>query len=441
MSALAQILLTRGKSISGSDLVENDITKNLQKMGAKIYLGHSEDYLSPQTQNVVINAAITDKNPEVKKAKKLRIPIITRGELLGQMMDEKIGIAVTGTHGKTTTSSLLAYIFERARLKPTFCVGGEVGNIGSHAQDGSGKYFIAETCEYKRFFADIHPYIAVITNIEEDHLDYYKDLEDIKSAFTDFTGNIKEEGMLVACFDDENVIEVTDNFSGKVLSYGISGENLNYRADNIRVEENIQKFNIYKNGSDLGEFEISIPGVHSILNSVAATAVALECGIKIGVIKESIAHFNGAERRMETKGEVAGVLVIDDYAHHPTEIQTTLQAIKSFYPKRKLWCIFQPHQHSRTRILLNNFVSSLLEADEVIVPKIYPVRDTVEDIASVSGEDLINLIKKKGKSAKYIPEFKDVVKYLKENAKENDIIVTMGAGPVNEIGEIYLNIE
>lgn len=441
MSALAQILALRGNKVSGSDLIENPITDNLKKIGVKVYTGHKKEYLSPDTEMVVVSAAISDKNPEISEAKKLGIPIITRGELLGQMMDEKEGIAITGTHGKTTTSSLISQIFEDANLKPTIAIGGEVGSTGSNAKEGNGKYFIAETCEYKRFFADIRPAIAVITNIEEDHLDYYKDLDDIKSAFSDFTKNIKDNGLLVACFDDENTREIADTFDGKVISYGISSDDLNYRADNIRIEENVQKFNVHKNGSDLGEFQMQVPGIHSILNSLAAITVALECGIKLGVIKESIAKFTGAVRRMETKGKRGEVLVIDDYAHHPTEIQATLQAIRSFYPKRKICCVFQPHQHSRTRILLNNFVDALTEADEIIIPKIYPVRDTAEDIASVSGENLADLLKKKGKPAKYIPDFKDVVSYLKDHASGNDIVITMGAGPVNQVGEKYLNIE
>ncbi len=441
MGALAQILASRGEKISGSDLVENDLTKKLQKMGAKVYLGHKKEYLSPETENVVVSAAITEKNPEYKEAQKLGIPILTRGELLGKMMDEKVGIAITGTHGKTTVSSMISHIFEDEGLDPTIAVGGEVRNIGGNAKDGKGKYFIAETCEYKRFFADIHPHIAVITNIEEDHLDYYKDLDDIKSAFSDFTNNIKEGGTLVVCFDDENAKETAENFNEKVISYGISNENLNYRADDIRIEENVQKFRVYKNGSDLGDFEIIIPGLHSILNALAAIAVSLECGVKLGTIKESVARFEGALRRMQTKGEKDGILVIDDYAHHPTEIQTTLRGIKSFYPKRKIWCVFQPHQHSRTRLLLDNFVDSLLEADKIIIPKIYPVRDTREDIESISGDTLTKLLTQKGKSAAYIPEFKEVVTFLEQNASENDIIVTMGAGPVNQVGEMYLNIE
>lgn len=441
MSALAQIQLERGNAVSGSDIEKNELTKKLGSLGAKVYIGHDEKNVRGGIDLVVVSAAIPSKNPEVSKANSLKIPVITRGELLGRMMEEKKGIAVTGTHGKTTTSSLISYIFEKARLKPTFVVGGEVPNIGSHAANGKGEFFIAETCEYKRFFKDIHPDIAVITNIEEDHLDYYTDLKDIMSAFTDFTGNIREGGMLVACYDDESTREVSESFNGKVISYGISGRSLNYSASEIKVEENIQKFRVHKNGSDLGEFELRIPGIHSILNALAAIVVALECGVPLGVIKESLRSFNGATRRMETKGEKDGVLVIDDYAHHPTEIQATLQALRSFYPKRKIWCIFQPHQHSRTRMLLDNFVSALLEADEVIVPKIYPVRDTKEDIASVSGEDLVNLLKGRGKSANYIPEFNDVVTFIKKNLKEKDLVVTMGAGPVNNIAEMYLNIE
>lgn len=441
MSALAQILLERGNAVSGSDIEENELTETLKRHGAKIYKGHKEGNVSPGIDCVVVSAAINQKNPEIKNAKKLKIPVITRGEMLGKLMEEKKGIAITGTHGKTTTSSLISFIFENAKLNPTFVVGGEVANMGSHVKNGKGEYFIAETCEYKRFFSDIHPLVAVITNIEEDHLDYYDDLKDIVSAFTDFTGNIREGGMLVACFDDEATRQVATNFNGRVVSYGISGNELNYVASNIRIEEGTQKFTCHKNGSDLGEFKIKVPGIHSILNALAAIAVSLECAVPLGKIKESLCVFDGAARRMDVRGEKDGILVIDDYAHHPTEIQATLQAIKSFYPKRKVWCIFQPHQHSRTRILLDNFVSALTEADEIIVPKIYPVRDTKEDIASVSGDTLVKLLKKKGKAAQYIPEFDDAAVSIRKNAKEGDIIVTMGAGPVNKVGEMYLNIE
>lgn len=439
MSGLAQILLERGNRVSGSDLVANENTEKLKKLGAKTYKGHKAEQLSEKTDFVIISAAIEGDNPEYQRALRLGIPILTRGQLLGKLMSEKEGIAVTGTHGKTTTSSLIAHIFEGAELDPTIAVGGEVRNIGGHAKNGKGKYFIAEACEYKRFFLDIHPSIAVITNIEEDHLDYYKDLEDIKSAFSDFAGNVKTGGMLVACFEDENAREIAGNYGGKVISYGFS--DANYVAKDIKVENGLQKFNVAKNGTDLGEFTLTIPGVHTILNSMAAIAVALECGIKLKIIKESIANFAGAARRMQARGEKNGVLVIDDYAHHPTEIQTTLQAIKSFYPKRRLICVFQPHQHSRTRMLLDNFASALQDADKVIIPKIYAVRDTKEDIESVSGETLAKRLQKKGKGAKYIPEFKDVVSELEKSCKENDIIVTMGAGSVNKVAELYLNIE
>ncbi len=439
MSALAAILLERGNAISGSDLVSNEITEKLRKSGAKIYKGHEAKHLPDNTDIVVISGAIPENNPECIKAMQLNLPILSRGELLGQIMDRATGIAVAGTHGKTTTASLIAEIFEKAKKDPTIAIGGEVRNVGSHAKNGQGKYFIAEACEYKRAFLNIHPEIAVITNIEADHLDYYKDLDDIMSAFAEFAGNITEGGFLVACFDDERVKEITDNFSGRVVSYGFS--NANYQASDIKIENGVQTFKITKNSTDLGEFEVPLPGIHTILNATAAVAVALECGIKLKAIKESLQNFSGAARRMETKGEKEGVLVIDDYGHHPTEIQATLQAIRSFYPKRRLICVFQPHQHSRTRILLNDFASALKEADEIIIPKIYAVRDTKEDMESVSGETLAKLLKKNGKSAKYIPNFSDVAKELKETTKENDIVLTIGAGPVNEVAEMYLNIE
>ncbi len=438
MSALAAILLERGNAISGSDLVSNEITEKLRKSGAKIYKGHEAKHLPDNTDIVVISGAIPENNPECIKAMQLNLPILSRGELLGQIMDRATGIAVAGTHGKTTTASLIAEIFEKAKKDPTIAIGGEVRNIGSHAKNGKGKYFIAEACEYKRAFLNIHPKVAVITNIEADHLDYYKDLDDIKSAFSDFVNDMDESSLLVACFDDDNVRGIAQGFKGRLVSYGLN--KANYQASIIKIEDGTQKFKITKNNTDLGEFETKIPGIHTILNITAAVVVALEHGIKLKTIKESVQNFSGAARRMETRGEKEGVLVIDDYGHHPTEIQATLQAIKSFYPKRRLVCVFQPHQHSRTRILLNDFASALKEADEIIIPRIYAVRDTKEDMESVSGETLARLLKKNGKSAKYIPKFSDAVKELKETTKENDIVLTIGAGPVNEVAEEFLSI-
>lgn len=439
MSGLAEILLSRGFGVSGSDQKENSLTQKLQKLGADVYLGHDEKNLAPAVQTVVFSGAVQDDNPELAAARQRKIKVISRSQLLGELMDQKAGIAITGTHGKTTTSSLLSLIFEREGLKPTILIGGEVRSIGGNARDGEGKYLIAEACEFQRAFLDLHPQIGVITNIEADHLDYYKDLAEIEEAFLDFTTNIKADGFLVAGIDSPSVSKILSRIETRTITYGISSEEAEWKASNIQIQDDRLTFEVSKRNQNLGQFSLQIPGTHNIQNALAAIIVSLECGIKLRTIKEVISNFAGAVRRMEFKGERNGILVFDDYAHHPSEIQSSLAGLKSFYPDKKIYCVFQPHQHSRTKLLLKDFASSFKEAEMVIIPKIYAVRDTLEDIASVSGEDLVEEIIKNKKEAHYLPDFEDCVDFLEKTAKSGDIILTMGAGPVNQVAETYLN--
>lgn len=439
MSGLAEILINRGFTVSGSDKKESRLTKKLKELGASVHLGHSEKNLSQSVQTVVFSGAIENDNPELKAARQRELKIVSRSQLLGELMNQKVGIAITGTHGKTTTSSLLSLIFEQEGLEPTILIGGEVRSIGGNARDGKGKYLIAEACEFQRAFLDLHPQIGVITNIEADHLDYYKDLGEIEEAFLDFTKNIKEGGFLVAGIDSPSVSKILNRIEGRVITYGISSEEAEWKAANIQIEGDRLTFEVAKKNQSLGQFSLQIPGTHNIQNALATIIVSLECGIKLRTIKQVIGNFSGAVRRMEFRGERDGILVFDDYAHHPSEIQSSLAGLKSFYPDRKIYCVFQPHQHSRTKLLLKDFASSFKEAKTVIIPKIYAVRDSSEDIASVSGEDLAQEIIRKNKEAHYIPDFKDCVSFLEEKVEPGNIILTMGAGPVNQVAEAYLD--
>ena len=441
MSGLAKILKKMGKDVSGSDITGSNITKELEKIGTRIYIGHNASNIG-DPDAVVISSAIKN-NPEVEEAKKRKIPVVKRSELLGFLMDEKKGIAVAGTHGKTTTATLISLILEEAGLDPTIAIGGEVKNIGGNAKFGKGEYFVAETCEYERGLLDIRPYAAIITNIEEEHLDTYKDLNDIVATFKKFISQINNDGFAVVSGDDFNIPKILKDFNIETITYGIKDTSSMWQAREIRVEEGLTNFTAYKNNQKITEFSLKIPGSHNISNAMGAIALTSRLGVKIGVIKKALNNFSGVRRRFEIKGKNRGIIVIDDYGHHPTEIKATLNGLRSIYQdnSRKVWCVFQPHQHSRTRFLLQEFARSFDDADRVMIPDIYAVRDSEKDIKSVSGKDLANKINKiKKDKAVYLPTFEEIVAHLKNNVKNGDIVLTIGAGPVYKIGEILLKI-
>lgn len=437
MSGLARILVSRGFKVFGSDISENDLTHELSKDGAKIFIGHKASNVEG-VDFLIVSAAIKTDNPEIMEAKKRGIPIIKRSELLGHLMAEKKGIAVAGTHGKTTTSTMLALVFSAAGLDPAIAIGGEVRNIHGNAKDGKGEYFVAEACEYNRAFLDIFPYGAIITNIEEDHLDIYENLEDIMKAFSEFISQIKPRGFLVYSYDDKNTRKLAENFRGEKISYG-EEQGANFRASDIKVINHVTHFRVSGEGKDLGDFSLLIPGDHNVHNALAVIAVSHKLGIDNGTVQKVLSSFRGADRRFQIKGEKNGVLVIDDYGHHPTEIKATLEGLRSIYPEKKVWCVFQAHQYSRTKFLLSDFAHSFKDANHVIVPEIYEARDSEEDKNSVNGQRLAEEINKVSGNARFCPKFEECAEYLKKNVQEGDIVITMGAGPVYKVGEMFLN--
>jgi UDP-N-acetylmuramate--alanine ligase len=438
MSGLAHILLSRGFRVSGSDAQENEITAKLATEGAEIHIGHAAENVTG-ADIVVVTAAVKGKNPELAEAKKKKIKVLRRSQLLGALMAEKKGIAVAGTHGKTTTSTMLSLVFEDAGLEPTMIIGGEVKNIGGNAKDGAGEYVVAEACEYERSFLDLHPFGAIITNIEEDHLDCYDGLKDIMATFEKFITQIDKKGFLAISADDANNLKVSKKYQGKIITYTINGVKADFTAKNIHVEDGVTYFEVWQGAESLGNFSLRVPGAHNVANALAVIAVANEAGVYPDQIKYTLSEFTGTKRRFEIKGEKDGVLVIDDYAHHPTEIQATLAGLANFYPDRKSWVVFQAHQYSRTYHLLSDFAKSFHQASHVIIPEIYEARDTEADKKSVNCQVLADAINRVSKNATCIPEFPQVVEYLKKNAKKGDIIITIGAGPVYQVGEEFLN--
>lgn len=435
MSGLAKIMLSRGYLVSGSDLKKAKITEELEKSGADIT--YTQDGTGVNHQDlVVISAAIKENNGDFAEAKRQGLKMIRRSELLGELMVSKRGIAVAGTHGKTTTSTMLSLILEDAGLDPVVVIGGEVKNIGGNAKDGHGEYLVAEACEYERAFWDLKPYIGIITNIEEDHLDTYGDMEGILEGFAVFLEKVNPEGFITVWAEDRNIAKISKHYQGRVIDYGLcEGQ---FQAKNIITRDFRTTFEVWEDAKKRGLITLTVPGPHNILNALSVIATALNLGVKFSSIQKTLQNFSGAKRRFEIKGEKGGILVIDDYAHHPTEIKATLSGLRDFYPDARVWCIFQPHQYSRTFHLLNDFKKSFYEADHVIIPEIYEARDTKEDRESVNSKILVENINKESKNAIYISDFESIVGHLLKNVQPNDIIITVGAGNVYQVGEQFL---
>ena len=438
MSGLARIMISRGYSVTGSDLKEGNITESLKRLGATINIGHSRSNIN-LADLVVYTAAISKDNEEYQEAVRLGIPTMERSEFLGQIMKSyKYSINISGTHGKTTTTSMISAITLEGKLNPTIHVGGELDLIGGNTLVGGEEYFITEACEYVDSFVKFYPYTAVVLNIEEDHLDYFSGIEAIKESFYKFISKVPEEGYIVGFLDDENVKEILkkDVICKNVVTYAIDNQDAKWRATNISFDKKGHgSFDLIKNNEFCCRITLNIPGMHNIKNALAASVVCIEMGVKKEIIVDALKNFSGAHRRFEYKGEKDNVKVVDDYAHHPSEIKTTLKATKNS-GFDKVWCIFQPHTYTRTKSLFNEFLEAFYDADNVIITDIYAARE--KDTGIVNSKMLAQGLNDKGVNALYIKHFEDIVKYLKENVRENDLVLTMGAGDVYKIADMYL---
>ncbi len=425
MSAIAKVLIHNGIKVSGSDRNVTKSTKELEAMGATVFASHcAENIKNPDL--VVYTAAIKDDNEELKMAKEKGIKTITRAKMLGEIMKNySRAISVAGTHGKTTATSMLAYVLMKASLDPTIMVGGEIDIIDGNFRQGKSDYFITESCEYCRSFLSFFPTVAIVLNVDSDHLDYYKDLDDIKDAFRDFVALVPKDGVLVVCADCENTMDCLKKAQAKPITYGInSGE---YRATSISFDNfGYPTFTIEQDGEKLATLTLNVVGKHNVLNATGIFAAADNMGIDKKFIIEGLEAFKGTKRRFEKKGYANGALVIDDYAHHPAEIEATQRAIGQMKHNAS-WCIFQPHTYTRTKALFDDFASVLSGFDNVVITDIYAARE--KDTGLVSAKQLAEKID----NAVYIKEFEEIAKYIKENVKENDIVITMGAGNVVDI--------
>ncbi len=435
MSGIAEVLLNLGYQVSGSDLQGSIITHRLKKLGAKIYIGHKESNLK-NSHVVVTSTAVASENPEVLKARELNIPIIPRAEMLAELMRMKYGIAISGTHGKTTTTSLIATVLVHAGLDPTAVVGGRVRGMGSNAKLGRGDILVAEADESDKSFLKLSPAISVVTNIELEHTDHYKDLQEIIDCFVEFLNKVPFYGVVIACVDDKNVKSILPLLKRKYVTYGI--ESLaDYSASNIKFNGFKTSFDCLYQGKKLGVVTYHLGGAHNVLNVLATIAVARECDVAFKKIAAALKKFAGVERRLQIKGEKNGVLVIDDYGHHPTEIKATLQTCKKSLPGRRVITIFQPHRYTRTRDLYNEFLGAFNDTDMLYMVDIYAASE--KPIAGISSEKLVESLNKNGKQAIYVKDLHKLKKTLKSEVKKNDVVLTLGAGNIYKFGEEFLH--
>ena len=433
MSGIAALMLRLGVTVTGSDTKPSDVTRRLESRGAAVAYGQRPENIPTDTELVVVTAAIKPDNPELIEANRRGIAVQKYAQVLGRVALQFRTIAVSGTHGKTTTTAMVTCMLRKMGLDPSYVVGAAVGSLGGSSGVGQGEHFVVEACEYDRSFLNLHPCVAVINNIEEDHLDYYRDIGEIQEAFAQFASQVDPTGLLVVNAGDPRALEAARHAPSEVQTFGI-GVEADWRADKLESARGQFAFDVSFRGKRLGRCELGIPGKHNVSNALASLACARWAGVSMEQSRKVLKTFRGADRRFQKVAEVGGITVVDDYAHHPTEIAATLEAARAYFAARRIWVVFQPHQHSRTRFFLEEFAHSFSHADVVIVPQIYFVRDTEEDRRSVTAEDLVARMKALHRDARHIADFDEIVRVLRCGLQTGDVVITMGAGPINQVG-------
>ena len=435
MSGIAEVLLNLGYKVSGSDIAQSDVTKRLKKLGAKVCISHKVSNVG-NADVVVTSTAVRADNPEVLIAQAKGIPVIPRAEMLAELLKMKFSVAVSGSHGKTTTTSMVSTILAHGGFDPTMVIGGKLSSIGSNAKIGSGEIIIAEADESDRSFLKLSPTIAVITNIDLEHVDHYADLDDIKDAFTKFANIVPFYGATVVFSDDKNTKAILPNIKRRIITCGMTAKS-DYWATAVEANGYASKFSFYKGDESLGDFELNVPGRFNVHNALLSIAVTLELGMPLEKVRAGLKAFAGVHRRLEIKGEAKGIRVVDDYGHHPTEIRETLLATKKAWPTGKKIVVFQPHRYTRTKGLFDEFLTCFKCADTLVLMDIYAANE--EPIAGITTEILCEEIRKAGHNdVCHISDSEEIVKYLLKVAKAGDTIVTQGAGSVYKIGEAFL---
>ena len=434
MSGIAEVLFNLGYKITGSDVKISDTTKRLEGLGITIFIGHRPENING-SDVVVYSSAVRKDNPEVIFAKEGLVPVIPRAEMLAELMRMKYGIAIAGTHGKTTTTSMIATILGSRGMDPTIVIGGKLNSMGSNARLGKGEFLVAEADESDGSFLKLSPTIAVVTNIDREHMDHYKDMDEVKDTYLTFINNIPFYGCSILCLDHPNIQGLIPKVTRRHITYGMAAQ-ADFSAREIEIKGMKTLFDVWLKGKRMGRVAVQVPGEHNVYNALAAIAVAMELDIDFEDAKDSIAGFNGVERRFQVKGICNGITVIDDYGHHPVEIKATLKAVKDGWNSRVV-VVFQPHRYSRTQDLFDEFLSAFNDADTLVLADVYPAGE--ERIPGVSSDDLYRGIKTYGhKDVVYIPDKKDIPAYLSKITKPGDILITLGAGDIWQVGEEML---
>lgn len=438
MSGLAEILMEEGFQVSGSDAQRSELTEHLEAKGAVVFYGQRASNIQDGVEVVVYTAAVHSDNPEFVAAVEKGIPMLSRAELLGQIMKNyEYAIGISGTHGKTTTTSMITQVLLEADADPTISVGGILNSIGGNIRVGKSQLFVTEACEYTNSFLSFFPTMEAILNIEADHLDFFKDIEDIRHSFRLFAEKIPKGGLLVISSDIEHYQEISDGLDCKVVTCGARSDS-DYSAEDICYDELARAgFDLLIGGEKVCRIQMGVPGEHNVYNALASIAICQEIGISMDDIRAGLKKFTGTNRRFEKKGELAGITIIDDYAHHPREIEATLAAAKN-YPHNRLWCVFQPHTYTRTKAFLDEFAKVLSMADEVILADIFAARE--KENLGVSSRDIAVRIEELGTKVHYIPSFDDIETFILENCVHGDLLITMGAGDIVKVGEKLLGM-
>ena len=436
MSSIAEVLLNRGYRVTGSDLKKTDVTAHLEDLGAVIHEGHAAAQVDEADVVVHSSAIKPDANPETQEALRRHIPLIPRSEMLGELMRMKYGVGISGTHGKTTTTTMVGLVVAEGGFDPTIIVGGKVTAFGSNAVTGEGDIIVIEADEYDRTFLRLTPSLAVVTNIEEDHLDIYEDIEDIKRAFLQFANSVPFFGAAIVCLDDPVIQELVGSIERRVLSYGFARQ-AHIRAVDLRQEGMVTRFGVLHGDEMLGKVELHVPGRHNVRNALAAVAVSLELDIGFDKIQQGLSSFTGVQRRFDKVGEAQDVLIIDDYAHHPTELVATLEAASFGFPDRRIVAVFQPHLYSRTIDFLDAFGRAFFNANTLVVTDIYGARE--EPIPDVTGKLVADLATRRGhRDVHYVEDKEDLPDYLMDLVEPGDVVITLGAGDIYKYGRALL---
>ena len=435
MSGIAELLLNLGYKVSGSDLKASDITERLQSLGGIVFEGHRSEQIAG-ADVVVTSSAVSSDNPEVTAAEQASIPVIPRAEMLAELMRLKYSVAIAGAHGKTTTTSMVASVLAGGGLDPTVVIGGKLKGIGSNAVLGQGDFIVAEADESDGSFLKFSPAIAVVTNIDREHLDFYPDMAAIKSVFLNFIDRIPFYGLAILCLDNEPIQDLIPQLKKRYITYGRSSQ-ADLQIRDVEFDKRQSHFTVVHDGKKLGRITLNLPGLHNVYNATASIAVGLELDVPLTAIKSALESLEGVQRRLEIKGEVGGITVVDDYGHHPTEIKTTLDALQKCWPERRKVVVFQPHRYTRTQALFDDFTRAFYQSDTLLVLPIYAASERA--IEGVSGQRLCEGIQAHGHKEVYCArEMQNAIDYLKQNLKPDDVVLTLGAGDVWKVGERIL---